>query len=349
MWLLSLAADPVDTPSSPGQLAEINHGPMFIGFIFNATLLGLLSAQVWSYARRYRDDSRWVKIFVAVLYIANIANSVFDAMFLYNSVIIHFGDVEYIRNGNWMFTADPAATCVIAAMVQFFYVWRLTKLTKQYVVIGAVVLTTIAGLVGGLGTAVNCYMYPLFDDLQKFRAWPAVWLMCECVADVLITAVLVSYLERHKTGYRPTDELVDKVIRLALPTGAFTAVVAFVDIVLFLSNQAGLHLIFNFALAKLYSVSLMSSLNSRTRDAAKRSTEVPVSRSSRSSRGNQLPTVGSEFLALGSPRSGKFSAYTEDHERDLGSFGIQVTVDTIKSFDAPGPDDVESRGSRDGR
>lgn len=48
-----------------------------------------------------------------------------------------------------------------------------------------------------------------------------------------------------------------------MQTGAVTAVVAILDIVFFLIDNTGTHLIFNVPLSKLYTNSLMSSLNAR--------------------------------------------------------------------------------------
>ncbi|KAJ8075639.1 hypothetical protein PM082_021269 [Marasmius tenuissimus] len=57
--------------------------------------------------------------------------------------------------------------------------------------------------------------------------------------------------------------LVDRIIRSTIQTGALTSVCAIIDLILFLVNPTALHLTFNFALAKLYTNALMSSLNSR--------------------------------------------------------------------------------------
>ncbi|EEB95343.1 hypothetical protein MPER_05698, partial [Moniliophthora perniciosa FA553] len=107
-----------------------------------------------------------------------------------------------------------------------------------------------------------------------------VWLVGQCVADVAITLILVEYLwvvvffflfslanpicrRKHKTGFHSSDQLVDRIIRMTVQTGLTTSLCAVADLILYLVNPTGLHLIFNFPLAKLYTVSLMSSLNSR--------------------------------------------------------------------------------------
>jgi len=57
--------------------------------------------------------------------------------------------------------------------------------------------------------------------------------------------------------------MVDRIIRVSVQTGLITSMVAIVDLVVFLADPTGTHLMLNFPLCKLYSNSLISSLNSR--------------------------------------------------------------------------------------
>ncbi|CAA7266019.1 unnamed protein product [Cyclocybe aegerita] len=50
---------------------------------------------------------------------------------------------------------------------------------------------------------------------------------------------------------------------VTIQTGLLTMIVASLDLLFFLIDPTGTHLLFNFSLSKLYSNSLMSSLNSR--------------------------------------------------------------------------------------
>ncbi|EIN11098.1 hypothetical protein PUNSTDRAFT_133149 [Punctularia strigosozonata HHB-11173 SS5] len=90
-----------------------------------------------------------------------------------------------------------------------------------------------------------------------------VWLITAAVCDTAITISLSLYLRRHKTGFATTDRLVDRIIRTTVQNGLITAVWAITDLVVYLSTPTGLHLAFNFPLGKLYSCTLMSTLNSR--------------------------------------------------------------------------------------
>ncbi|KAJ7505205.1 hypothetical protein B0H11DRAFT_408755 [Mycena galericulata] len=58
--------------------------------------------------------------------------------------------------------------------------------------------------------------------------------------------------------------LVDRIITMTVHTGVLTSVCAILDLILYLVDPTGLHLAFNFPLCKLYTNSLISSLNCRS-------------------------------------------------------------------------------------
>jgi len=150
-------------------------------------------------------------------------------------------------------------------MVQFFFAWRVRILTNKntwlYLV---VVLCATAGLVGGLATAVESIIVPDFVKFQTAKPFVALWLSAECIGDFLITSILVWHLKRRKTGFQKTDLLVDRIISMTVHTGVLTSICAILDLILYLADPTGLHLAFNFPLCKLYTNSLISSLNCRS-------------------------------------------------------------------------------------
>ncbi|KAF8177996.1 hypothetical protein BJ912DRAFT_1130885 [Pholiota molesta] len=251
----------------PGP-AEVAHGPMFIGFTFNVFLFGIMVTQVYLYFTTYKNDKRWMKIFVIVLVIADTANTIFDAAYLYQSLIVHF---------------DPAITGIIAALVQLFFAWRVRILTHSWPLAGVVLLGSLSGLgmlvllnAGAVATSFEVGDTPRFTDFRNFKGVVIVWLVSESVTDIIITTSLVWYFDGIKRGSEgPTIWSTVSFARSHLPmrslitpevtvqTGLITSVVATLDLILFLIYANGTHLVFNFPLCKLYTNSLMSSLNAR--------------------------------------------------------------------------------------
>ncbi|KAF9043822.1 hypothetical protein BDZ89DRAFT_943357 [Hymenopellis radicata] len=226
------------------------HGPMFLGMLINAVLYGIMIAQIYFFFATYKHDELWLKSFVVLIFVLDTANTVFDFTYLYECFITHY-----------VFATGMTGT--IATLVQLFFAWRIRILTaKNWLAIITAFLAILA-LAGALATAVEVGgIHPEFTEFHKFKDVVIVWLGCGCVCDILITTFLVWHLGK-KTGFESTDYVVDKIIRMTVQTGLITSLCAVVDLVTFLTLNNGVHLIFNFPLCKLYTNSLMSSLNAR--------------------------------------------------------------------------------------
>ncbi|EPQ54595.1 hypothetical protein GLOTRDRAFT_129946 [Gloeophyllum trabeum ATCC 11539] len=219
--------------------------------------------QTFLYYNTFKKDRLWMKIFVLVLFIADTLNSVFDCAWIYQSLILNFGNAPFLSVANWVFGTDPAMTGIISTMVQLFFAWRVRVLTGRLPLALVIAFLSIVSGLSGLGTSIAVGIIPEFVHFQKFQVIVIMWLLTTCICDVAITAALTWHLRRHRTGFPATDDIVNKIIRLTVQTGMITAIVAVIDLGMFLGTSTGLHLSFNFPLSKLYTNSLMSTLNSR--------------------------------------------------------------------------------------
>ncbi|THV03385.1 hypothetical protein K435DRAFT_962543 [Dendrothele bispora CBS 962.96] len=239
-------------------------GPIFIGWMFNVFLLGILTVQGYVYLKTYRKDRLWMKIFVVALLTANFLNTGFIAAYLYKTLVIDFGDVAQVLQLHWLIATDPILTGSVALCVELFFSWRIKVLTGSTVAAGVILVPTAAGFVGSMITASLIKPNVQFIHIIKFKVSVIVWLMGGVLSDLMITTILVAYLHSNKRGFKASDELIDRIIRSTVQTGLLTSVVASLDLVSYLIFPTeGFHFIFNMPLIKLYSVTLMSSLNSR--------------------------------------------------------------------------------------
>ncbi|KAI0357470.1 hypothetical protein OH77DRAFT_1519383 [Trametes cingulata] len=246
-----------------GSPAEVTYGPIFIGVVFNILLYGIMITQTYMYFQAFKRDRTWMRLFVFFLFICDTVNCAFDIAFLYIPLVNNFGNVEALNVATWVFATDPAMTAIIAILVQMFFAWRVKVLTSNWFAVCLIAFSSFAQFCGGLGTAIAVGMIPEFVQFQRFQVIVIIWLAFSAVSDTLITASLVWHLRTHKTGMPATDDIINRIIRLTVQTGLITALCAIIDLVLFLVTPTGLHLIFNLPLSKLYTNSLMSSLNSR--------------------------------------------------------------------------------------
>ncbi|KAG7098103.1 hypothetical protein E1B28_000077 [Marasmius oreades] len=257
---------------APTNPAAIAHGWMFIGTIFNVCMMGVIIMQNYLYfvTFRHRDPS-WLKSLVAFVFFANLLNTGFVTADLYLALVTNYMNPTFLGVSTWLFDTDPVIVGLIAGSIQLFFSWRVKVLTGKLYLGLITAGLALSQIICAMLMAWKCRQYPAWGDFAKFTDLIYAWMISTILVDVVITVILVWYLVRivplnrgHKTGMARSDELVDRIIRITIQTGALTSVWALVDLVTFLAipDQA-VHLVFQVSMVKLYTHSLMSSLNSR--------------------------------------------------------------------------------------
>jgi len=90
-----------------------------------------------------------------------------------------------------------------------------------------------------------------------------IWLVLAPITDIVISIALVRFLQSSKTGFAAMDDILTRITRVTIQTGAITAVWALIYLTFYLRYTNTLGLAFGIPMPKLYSNCLMSSLNAR--------------------------------------------------------------------------------------
>lgn len=154
-------------------------------------------------------------------------------------------------------------------MVQLFFAYRVQVLTRNWWLLSFIIVTALGSLFGGIGTAIAVSYVPSFTKFREFSVIVIIWLFSASLCDITLTITLTYQLKKFRRGFNPsTDDVLNKIVRLTVQNGFITTIWATTDLILFLVSPTGLHLAFNYPLAKLYSNSALSTLNARsiTRD-----------------------------------------------------------------------------------
>jgi len=316
--------------SSPASIAL---GPSLIGVFLNIFLYGIMVAQCFMYYSKYQKDKLWVQALVLVLLLSDTINCVFDVWWIYDTLITNFGNFDALGRGNWVFATDPAMVGINATIVQLFFAWRVKVLTNKTWVVSAIVFTSFGSFIGSFATAAAVHWVPRFQDFQKVQGLVSLWLGSTAACDVAITIALTWHLQRHKTGVSETDDILNKIIRLTMSNGLVTALWALANLIAFLASSTGLHLVFNLPLAKLYTNSLMSSLNARAglRDQ--------TSENANSKSLSAIAARRAEVVSL--PTGPEIFVHVESHEMtDAGKSGLGWSDESASRTSMKNPDKV---------
>jgi len=244
--------------------AAFLQGQIFIGLILNVLLFGINVTQTYFYYIHSKRDQLWIKIWVVVIFVADFIQPLFCSIYLYRTLIVHFGDEATSSTANNMFAVVPTMTSLTASLVQIFFAWRIRILTNNWYYVAFVIAAAVSGGACSIVIAFVGLSHSRFVDFGAFKVVVIINFVSEMLADIMITSILVSFLHTHKSGFRQSDKMVDRIIRVTMQTGLLTLIFAILNMLLYLINVAsGTYLISVFVTSKIYSSSFLSSLNSR--------------------------------------------------------------------------------------
>ncbi|KAJ7252038.1 hypothetical protein C8J57DRAFT_1665666 [Mycena rebaudengoi] len=249
----------------PAPLPSIvlSHGPSFVGILVSCMLYGAMFVQVVTYYSRFPNDRTWTKLYVALLLLTDTTSTVLSVAWLYNLCIVNFPYAD----ANWMIAADPGMVGITAGVCQLFFAWRISVLTQNPYLTVLIVIVSMVGSIGAVGVSGTIGVIKSFERFhsQGMKIFGSIWLVFALLCDVMISAVLTWNLKRKKSGFnKNTDNMLDRIIAITLANGALTSALALVELCFFLGQpDTGVHVGFSWILGKLYTNSVMSSLNLR--------------------------------------------------------------------------------------
>ncbi|KAJ7140778.1 hypothetical protein C8R44DRAFT_974543 [Mycena epipterygia] len=254
--------------SAPGSSAapdvELLFGPMLLGVLINTLLYGVLLVQMLIYYQRYKGDRKWFRYLALYLLVAETVNVVFDIGLIYEPLIFRYGTTKALEVSPLLLRPDAAVTVAISTPIQLFVAWRVKTITQSYVFPIIIGVLSIISFGGGISVTTMVSLNPEYADFGKFHPFVITWLTSTAACDIILSVALILSLYTRKTGTSTTDRYLDRIIRLTVQTGSITAVTALVDLLVFLfSPGTTLQFIWDFPLSKLYTISLLSTLNAR--------------------------------------------------------------------------------------
>ncbi|KAL1746894.1 hypothetical protein HDZ31DRAFT_61719 [Schizophyllum fasciatum] len=321
----------MDSPApAQGNPIETPLGMLLIGLIISCALYGLNFLQIYLYFRAFPQDSWWLKLMVALLLALDTAGTALSGHGVYTYLIKHFGDPTAIAGIDTSLEIESQITNFITLIVQWFYGYSLIQLAagrKLKWIAFLIFFLALVSFAFGTAAVANNFLTAHFEGLtmKNARIISGFALGGATACDIVITAALCTFFFRSKTGFKPTDNILDKLLIFTINRGAIAFAVQILNCILYFTHTAQLIWTpFHFALSKVYAISLVATLNQRDTYRNERTyTEDPVSFArpstmSASANGNQIPLQlrsgsGSEGETTGV--SASFSKTSEERYR----------------------------------
>jgi len=238
-------------------------------------LYGVLVGQVLQYYEQYKRDKLWLRYFVLFIFVVESSNTMLDIGMVYEPLILHYGEVPDLFPT--VFVTQPICVVLVSMPIQFFFAYRINRLTNSLWLPVIICVFALASFAGGLWTAAMIVILKEFAKKRLATNAALLWFLGSCVTDVLIASSLVFTLMRSKTGFPSTDSVVNKLIRMTIQTGLVTAVFSILDVICFMVlPETAVNFVWDMALSKLYATCFLSTLNARAAFAERMLSTIPV-------------------------------------------------------------------------
>ncbi|KAE9407174.1 hypothetical protein BT96DRAFT_1014287 [Gymnopus androsaceus JB14] len=251
-------------PVPPAAVVTQIYAPMFVGAFLSSVLYGIVLVQMYTYFQLSHNDRLWMKLLLFYLLIMETVTTVCDLGIVFEPLLLKFGQEDVLITSPWFLRTNGLFTCLISTPVQIFMAWRIKIIMQTMIPFVIIVFVALCALAGGTWLVVTASRFPEFAEFNSSPEAPTLWLVSTAVADIMIACCLVYGLSRKRTGFSVLNSHIDRIIRVTVQTGSLTAITALADAIVFLSvSNTTIFFSWDLMLSKLYTNTLLSSLNAR--------------------------------------------------------------------------------------
>jgi hypothetical protein len=153
----------------------------------------------------------------------------------------------------------------MALLVQLFFVYRAWKLSNGNWFLSVPIAAASIAEFGVITTyVVKAVPIQDFTEAATLKSLSLTVNAMTAVTDVGIALVLCFLLQQSRTGFRRSDTLITKLIIFTVNTGLLTSLDAIASLISYAASpNTFIYICFFFALGRLYSNSLLATLNVR--------------------------------------------------------------------------------------
>ncbi|KAG5717579.1 hypothetical protein E4T56_gene4462 [Termitomyces sp. T112] len=239
-------------------------GAAYVGVVVAAALHGVSCVQAWYYFTHQKDT--WpTKTLVAAVMVFDTIHQILISHTIYIYVIKNYNNPPFLANLVWSMIVEVLFNGLTALLVQSFLTLRVWRLSNRNIWLTSIVILLVAaefGCVVAFGTL--SLQFKTFAQLQQLKYLSISVNALAAAGDVLIAFVLCTLLHRSRTGFHRSDTMINKLILFAVNTGFLTSLCAVASLIsIVVAGGTFLYIAFYFCIGRLYSNSLLATLNAR--------------------------------------------------------------------------------------
>lgn len=179
-----------------------------------------------------------------------------------------FGSFKALDDIQLTCLSIPILSGIVGCIVQMYYAYRINILSKTRRLGYAIAAVSVCGCAGGIATGIKSFELGSLSKLSQRTVFisAGLWWGCCALCDVTIAVAMTYLLSQHDSGFRHTQLVVTRLIRITIETGTCTAVMAIVNLGLFFGfPRTNYYTVPVLIIAKFYCNTLLVLFNSRMR------------------------------------------------------------------------------------
>ncbi|KAJ7453480.1 hypothetical protein FB451DRAFT_669259 [Mycena latifolia] len=252
--------------SSVGFDAASTIGALQIGALFAVCLFGAVTVQVALYYTRFPTDPYVLKGLVALVWCLDFSHTVSICHAIYIITVVQYGHPELLAVAPNSLNFAVLLSGFIGPLEQGWFAYRLYKFSGSRYLPLVCVLLSAGRACGSIALATVAFRrMPILTFVEDWGWLIVALLIVGVVTDVILVLSLCYHLSAWRgDGFIRMNRLVNRLMRWSIETGLLTSVVAIALLLCFITMKDTFNWIaVSFVLSKLFSNSLLFSLNAR--------------------------------------------------------------------------------------
>ncbi|KII85200.1 hypothetical protein PLICRDRAFT_45354 [Plicaturopsis crispa FD-325 SS-3] len=242
-------------------------GPVVVSVVLNAFLFGLCVLQFSTYYASQVKTKPLIRLLIAWVMLLDTYHTITSVYLLWDYVVTNFNNEEILNKSPWPFPSTPIVTALASVPIQHYLAWRIQRFSGSWWIFGIVSAMSVLQGIFAFASAIKALLVPNISDFDKVIPYVDTWLGVAMACDLTITALLTKYLRQCRTGFRRTDNVIARIIRSSVETAAFAFFFCIMDFITFtipVLQNTNFHLIFALPMGRIYTNTLMTTINSRS-------------------------------------------------------------------------------------